>query len=293
MGYNVDMQIGCVYPQIELGGDPGAVKAFAQAAEGLGYDHLVVYDHVIGAEHEGRVPKLTGPYTEKDPFHEPLVMFAYLAGVTEKLGLMTGVIILPQRQTALVAKQAADVDLFSGERLRFGVGVGWNWVEFDALELSDQYRRRGAREESQITLLRELWGNSVIDHTDSDHRIDRAGILPLPKRQIPIWLGGFSKPAWDRAARIGDGFLFAGRQDDAVENKAYIETKLAEAGRSDVDFGFERIVALGDDLDASKSQADTWRGAGGSHFSVVTMGRGLTTVDEHIDAISRWRGAVS
>ena len=122
------MKIGCVYPQIELGGDPGAVKAFAQAAEGLGYDHIVVYDHVLGAEHADRRPPLTGPYKESDPFHEPLVMFAYLAGITERIELMTGVIILPQRQTALVAKQAADVDLFSGERLRFGVGVGWNWV---------------------------------------------------------------------------------------------------------------------------------------------------------------------
>ena len=205
------MKAGVVYPQTELGGDTGAVKAFAQAAEDLGYDHIVIYDHVLGAVHAGREPKLTGPYKENDPFHEPLVTYAYLAGVTKILGLATGVIILPQRQTALFAKQAADVDLFSDGRLRLGVGIGWNWVEYDGLEMPGHFRRRGKRQEQQIALIRKLWEQPVVDHEDSDHRIDRAGILPRPKRQIPIWLGGFSKAAFDRAARIGDGFLFSGR----------------------------------------------------------------------------------
>ena len=205
------MKAGVVYPQVELCGDTGAVKAFAQAAEDLGYDHLVIYDHVLGAVHAGREPKLTGPYKETDPFHEPLVTYAYLAGITKKLELVTGVIILPQRQTALFAKQAADVDLFSHGRLRLGVGIGWNWVEYDGLEMSGHFRRRGKRQEQQIALIRKLWEQPVVDHQDSDHRIDRAGILPRPKRQIPIWLGGFSAAAFDRAARIGDGFLFSGR----------------------------------------------------------------------------------
>src|SRR6202048_3196376 len=226
------MKAGVVYPQIELGGDTGAVKAFAQAAEELGYDHIVIYDHVLGAEHAGREPKLTGPYKETAPFHEPLVTYAYLAGVTKKLGLTTGVIILPQRQTALFAKQAADVDLFSDGRLRLGVGVGWNWVEYDGLEMSGHFRRRGKRQEQQIALIRKLWEQPVVDHEDSDHRIDRAGILPRPKRQIPIWLGGFSEAAFHRAARIGDGFLFSGRtQAEAVQIKARIEAKLLELGR--------------------------------------------------------------
>jgi probable F420-dependent oxidoreductase len=183
------MKAGVVYPQIELGGDTGAVKAFAQAAEDLGYDHIVIYDHVLGAVHADREPKLTGPYKETDPFHEPLVTYAYLAGVTKTLGLATGVIILPQRQTALFAKQAADVDLFSDGRLRLGVGIGWNWVEYDGLEMSRHFRRRGKRQEQQIALIRKLWGQPVVEHEDSDHRIDRAGILPRPKRQIPIWFG--------------------------------------------------------------------------------------------------------
>src|ERR1700746_3865148 len=187
-------------------------------------------------------PKRAGSYKETDPFHEPLVTYAYLAGVTQKLELVTGVIILPQRQTALFAKQAADVDLFSKGRLRLGVGVSWNWVEFDGLEMSGHFRRRGRRQEHQIALLRKLWDQPVVEHEDSDHRIDRAGILPRPKRQIPIWLGGFSEAAYDRAARIGDGFLFSGRtQTEAVQIKAQIETKLRDLGRDVGAFGFESI----------------------------------------------------
>ena len=188
------MKAGVVYPQIELGGDTGAVKAFAQAAEDLGYDHIVIYDHVLGAVHAGREPKLTGPYKETDPFHEPLVTYAYLAGVTKNLGLATGVIILPQRQTALFAKQAADVDLFSDGRLRLGVGVGWNWVEYDGLEMSRHFRRRGKRQEQQIALIRKLWEQPVVDHEDSDHRIDRAGILPRPKRRSRSGLAVSARP---------------------------------------------------------------------------------------------------
>jgi probable F420-dependent oxidoreductase len=284
------MKVGVVYPQIELGGDTGAVKAFAQAAEGLGYDHVVIYDHVLGAQHAGREPKLTGPYKETDPFHEPLVTYAYLAGVTKTLGLTTGVIILPQRQTALFAKQAADVDLFSGGRLRLGVGVGWNWVEYDALEMPGHFRRRGKRQEHQIALIRKLWEQPVVDHTDRDHRIDRAGILPRPKRQIPIWLGGFSEPAYERAARIADGFLFSGRsQTEAVRIKARIEARLAELGRARDAFGFESIQQYSRGDNQWPGDIAAWRAAGGSHISVVTMGANLATVDSHIDAIKRWR----
>ena len=283
------MKAGVVYPQIELGGDIGAVKAFAQAAEDLGYDHIVIYDHVLGAVHAGREPKLTGPYKETDPFHEPLVTYAYLAGVTKHLGLVTGVIILPQRQTALFAKQAADVDLFSDGRLRLGVDVGWNWVEFDCLEMSGHFRRRGRRQEHQIALIRKLWAESVVEYEDSDHRIDRAGILPRPKRQIPIWLGGSSEAAYDRAARIGDGFLFGARtQIEAVQNKARIEAKLRGFGRDAAAFGFESVQQYSRGDNQWPGDIAAWRDAGGSHISVVTMGANLTAVDGHINAIRRW-----
>src|SRR6201989_2114232 len=174
------MKAGVVYPQIELGGDPGAVKAFAQAAEDLGYDHIILYDHVLGAVHAGREPKLTGPYKETDPFHEPLITFAYLAGITKKLEMATGVIIFPQRQTALFAKQAADVDLFSEGRLRLGVGVGWNWVEFDGLEMSGHFRRRGKRQEQQIELIRKVWEQGGVEPEDTDQPIHRAGVFARP-----------------------------------------------------------------------------------------------------------------
>src|SRR5580700_4034315 len=243
------MKAGVVYPQIELGGDTGAVKAFAQAAEDLGYDHIVIYDHVLGAVHAGREPKLTGPYKDSDPFHEPLVTYAYLAGVTKNLGLATGVIILPQRQTALFAKQAADVDLFSDGRLRLGVGVGWNWVEFDGLEMPRHFRRRGKRQEQQIALIRKLWEEPLVEYSDSDHRIDRAGILPRPKRQIPIWLGGSSEAAFDRAARIG--------------------VRLRELGRDVGVFGFESIQQYSRGDNQWPGDIAAWREAGGSHISVV------------------------
>jgi probable F420-dependent oxidoreductase len=284
------MKAGAIYPQTELGGDVGAVKAFAQAAEEMGYDHLVIYDHVLGADHAGREPKLRGPYKNTDPFHEPLVTYAYLAGVTERIELVTGVLVLPQRQTALVAKQAADVDLFSGGRLRLGIGVGWNWVEFDALELPDTFKKRGRRQEAQIDLMRKLWVEQQIEHQDDFHRVDRAGILPLPKRQIPIWLGGSSEVAYDRAARMADGFLISGRsQDYAQKIKTRIEGQLDELGRERSSFGFESIQSFNRGPNRWPEDIAAWQDAGGSHISIVTMGADLKKVDDHIDAIRQWR----
>src|SRR4051794_950572 len=202
------MKIGVVYPQIELGGDPDAVGRIGRAVEDLGFDHLEAYDHVLGAVHADRAPQLSGPYTEHDPFHDPFVMFAYLAGVTERIGLATGVLILPQRQTALVARQAADVDLLSGGRLRLGVGVGWNHVEYEAL--GQEFRTRGVRQEEQIQLLRRLFTEPVVDFSGRFDRVDRAALVPKPARPVPIWLGGSSEKAFDRAARLADGFIFIG-----------------------------------------------------------------------------------
>src|SRR5580704_734935 len=200
------MQIGVVYPQIELGGDPGAVRLIGRAAEDLGFDHLLAYDHVLGAVHAGRTPALTGPYTEHDPFHDPFVMFGYLAAITERIRFATGVLILPQRQTALVARQSADVDLLSGGRLRLGVGVGWNPVEYEAL--GQDFHTRGIRQEEQIELLRRLFTEPVVDFTGRFDRIDRAALVPKPSKPIPIWLGGSGDKAFDRAARLADGFIF-------------------------------------------------------------------------------------
>ncbi|MGE5597567.1 MAG: LLM class F420-dependent oxidoreductase [Hyphomicrobiales bacterium] len=284
------MNIGVVFPQTEFGNDPSLIKDFAQAAEELGYSHLLAYDHVLGAVHEGREPRLTGPYTERTPFHEPFVLFSFLAAVTGTLEFVTGVLILPQRQTALVAKQAAELDVLSGGRLRLGVGTGWNWVEYDAL--NENFHNRGRRQEEQIEVLRRLWNEEVVDYTGRWHRIDRANILPRPQNQIPIWLGGFSEPAFRRAARIADGFIFSRSGPESVQTMERVRGWVREAGRDPDQFGIEAIQPFAAGPDKWAPYADTWRKAGATHISVVTMNAGLATPQDHIDAITKYAEAV-
>jgi probable F420-dependent oxidoreductase len=275
--------IGVVYPQTELRGDPEAVRRIGRAVEDLGFDHLSAYDHVLGAAHGDRNPPLTGPYTEHDPFHDPFVMFAYLAGITERIGFATGVLILPQRQTALVARQAADVDLLSGGRLRLGVGVGWNWVEYEAL--GQDFHTRGARQEEQVTLLRRLFTESVVDFSGRFDRIDRAALVPKPMRPIPIWLGGFSDAAFDRAARLADGFMFSSSHtDESIDAWKQLRDRVSAQGRSVDDFGGELVIRVRDVAHLA-ADIDAWRNVGGSHVSVVTMGLGLSSVEAHLDYI--------
>ena len=283
------MKIGVVYPQIELRGDPEAVRSIGLAVESLGYDHLLAYDHVLGATHD-REPKLTGPYTEQHPFHDPFVMFAYLAGITRRIEFTTGVLILPQRQTALVAKQAADLDLLSHERLRLGVGIGWNYVEYDAL--GEDFTTRGARADEQVGLLRRLWAEPVVTFDGKFDHIDRAGILPQPKRSIPIWVGGMSEAAFRRGARLGDGHILMGSVDDARQGWARIEHYLAEAGRTSEGFGRE-LPIRGQKTPAEAAETIArWRDAGGTHASIVTMGQGLDTAQAHIDYIAEVRNHI-
>lgn len=273
-----------MYPQIELRGDPAAVGRIGKAIEAMGFDHLLTYDHILGAVHAGRTPPLTGPYTERDPFHDPFVMFAYLAGITERIGFISGILILPQRQTALVARQAADVDLLSGGRLRLGVGIGWSPVEYEAL--GQDFRTRGARQEEQIDLLRRLFTEPVVDFSGRFDRIDRAALVPKPARSIPIWLGGSSEAAFDRAARLADGFIFHGGDiARSVERWKRVRGQVAALGRSVDDFGAE-FVAHPSSIDDLKTELDLWREAGGSHLSVVTMGRGLDSIDGHLDYLA-------
>jgi probable F420-dependent oxidoreductase len=276
------VQIGVVYPQTELGGDPAAVRRFGRAAEDLGFAHLLAYDHVLGAVHADRTPPLAGPYTEHDPFHDPFVMFAYLAGITESIGFATGILVLPQRQTALVARQAADVDLLSGGRLRLGVGVGWNYVEYEAL--GQDFRTRGSRQEEQIELLRRLFTEPVVDFSGRFHRIDRAALVPKPARPIPIWLGGHGEAAFDRAARLADGFIFfGGGIDHSVDTWTLLRDRVGNHGRSVEDFGGDHVVLPPGSVSEVTAEIDAWREAGGTHVSVVTMGRGLDSVDAHVD----------
>jgi len=279
------MQIGVVYPQNELSGNPAAVRRIGRAVEDLGFDHVLAYDHVLGAVHADRTPQLSGPYTEHDPFHDPFVMFAYLAGMTERIGFATGVLILPQRQTALVARQAADVDLLSGGRLRLGVGVGWSPVEYEAL--GQDFRSRGARQEEQIELLRQLFTEPVVDFAGRFDRVDRAALVPKPARSVPIWLGGSSDKAFDRAARLGDGFIFfGGGIDHAINAWDQVRELVREHGRSAETFGGEYVVVPWGGIGELTAEIDAWERVGGTHVSIVTMGRGLDSVDAHVDLIS-------
>jgi probable F420-dependent oxidoreductase len=205
------MQHGAVLPTCEIGNDPVAIRDWAQAAEALGYSHLLVYDHVLGAEHENRAKPLFGPYGKDDPFHEPMVLLDYLAGVTRTIGLMTGVLVLPQRQTVLAAKQAIELALLSGGRFRLGVGTGWNYVEYEAL--GARFEERGRMLDEQVEVLRELWSDALVDHTGRFHRIDRGVLRPQAAAPIPLWFGGRSPAAIQRAAAHGDGFLFSPAAD--------------------------------------------------------------------------------
>ncbi|MDX6234685.1 MAG: hypothetical protein QOH68_3803 [Nocardioidaceae bacterium] len=283
------MDIGVVFPQNEVGNDPDVIRDFVQRAEDLGYTHLRVYDHVLGAVHEGRRPALTGPYTEKTPFHEPFVLFGYLAGLTTSIELVAGVIVLPQRQTALVAKQAAEVDILSRGRLRLGVGTGWNFVEYEAL--NEDFSNRGQRQEEQIELLRRLWEEPLVDYEGQWHRVDRASIMPLPGRRIPVWLGGFSDVAYRRAARLADGFLFARPYEAAVAAVASLGSYLVEAGRGWDSFGFDALVQHGAGRGLWAADAAAFQGLGATHLTVNTMGQGLSG-REHADVLADYIEAV-
>lgn len=292
------MKIGAVYPQTELGGDPEAIDAIGTAAESQGYDHLVMYDHVVGAARVERTPPLweQGPYTDQHPFHDPFVSFGYLAGRTKRLEFATGVLILPQRQTVLVAKQATDVDLLSKGRLRLGVGTGWNYVEYDAL--GQDFSTRGKRMDEQIDFLRQLWKEPLVTFKGKFDRIDRANLNVRPKRQIPIYCGGFSEPAFRRAARLADGFIFAGKVGTALESWARIRTLLGEASRAVAGFGADYLMHEGHgrafrDPAGTLDAARRWQDAGGTHVSVVTMGLGMTTARQHIDYLAEVRQKLS
>jgi probable F420-dependent oxidoreductase len=278
------MRIGAVYPQTEAGGDPSNVREFGLAMERMGLDHVLAFDHVVGASHIGRDPPLSGPYTEHDPFHDPLMMFAYLAGITNKIELAVGVLILPQRQTVLVAKQATDLDLLSGERLRLGVGTGWNYVEYEAL--GQDFETRGARMDEQVTFLRRLWVEPLLTFEGQFDRITRGALNIRPRRPIPIWMGGFAEPAYRRAARMGDGFIFATTAYTDLE-RAWARTRelLAQAGRSEATFGRDYIgirpAGARDAADCLKR----WRDAGGTHGTISPLDQGFTHIRQHIDFV--------
>jgi probable F420-dependent oxidoreductase len=280
------MRIGVVLPQSELGGDPGAVRAYAEGAESLGYTHILAYDHVLGADPEVHTG-WSGPYDVDTTFHEPLVLFGFLAAFTH-VELVTGIIILPQRQTALVAKQAAEVDLLSEGRFRLGVGLGWNAVEYEALGRA--FKDRGRRVEEQIALLRRLWTERSVTHDGPSEHVTGAGLAPLPRQQpIPVWIGGQSPRAYERIGRLADGWfpqVTPGAKLD--EARSTIDKAATAAGRDPTSLGMEgRVSWTPEGADRLADHVARWRAAGATHLSLNTMGAGLATVDDHLGALTQ------
>lgn len=278
------MKYGAIFPQYELSSDIDKARQFILAIEEMGYDYLLAYDHVLGANPE-RDGGWQGPYTHEHQFHEIFTLFSYAAAITTKLGFATGILILPQRQTALVAKQAAQVDLFSKGRLRLGIGVGWNKVELEGL--GEDFSTRGKRSAEQVEVLQMLWQNDLVSYQSDYHNIDDAGIKPLPiQRPIPVWFGGRADPVIKRMAKLGVGWMPGGMSPDAAKTdvlpKLYEALKAQE--RNPDDFGIDPFIPLsrlkneGDDL----AYLEQWRELGATHASILTMHQGFTTADQHL-----------
>ncbi len=285
------MRIGVTFPQTEIGADPGAIREYAQAAEDLGYAHILAYDHVLGADPAKR--EGWRGYTHREMFHEPFVLFAYLAAITQKVEFVSGVIILPQRQTALVAKQAAEVDVLSGGRLRLGVGVGWNPVEYEALGMD--FRTRGRMIEEQVDLLRLLWTQEVVSYQGRWHRVTEAGINPLPvQRPIPLWMGGTVDALLRRTARMADGWFPQIKPDETAQDAVdRLRQYAEEAGRDPGAIGIEARVSIGGKSEEEWArETERWRELGATHVAVNTMSAGLRTVGDHIEAVRRFMEVV-
>ena len=285
------MRIGVVFPQTEIGADARAVRAYAERVEELGFSHVLAYDHVVGADPEAHAP-WTGPYDMHTTFHEPMVLFGYLAAIGS-LELVTGIIILPQRQTVLVAKQAAEVDLLTGGHFRLGVGLGWNAVEYEAL--GQDFSNRGRRFEEQVVLLRRLWTEQSVTFDGNYERVTAAGLAPLPvQRPIPVWFGAQSPRAYERVGRLADGWFPqvppGPKLDEAL---AIIGNAARAAGRDPSTIGIEGRVSWGAAGVAQVvEQAARWRDAGATHLSINTMGAGLGAVDAHLGVLAEVAGAL-
>ena len=285
------MQIGAVFPHNEIGTDPGAIKAYAQGVEAMGITHLLIYDHVLGADPD-REGGFRGPYDKDVAFHEPFTTFAFIAGVTDKIDLITTVMILPQRQTVLAAKQAAEVALLSNNRFKLGIGVGWNELEY--VGLNETFNNRGRRQEEQVDVMRKLWSEDSLDYTGEYHRIDKASINPRPSKTIPIWFGGSAPALLDRVARLGDGWIpLMGANDKAKACIDTIKQTREAAGLSFANFGIQaQAQYAGGSPERWRKHAEAWREMGCTHLAIATHNAGPTTVDGHLARIGEYQQAL-
>ena len=294
------MEIGVIFPQTEIGADVGAIRDYAQASEDMGFAHIFIADHVLGADTQFHTHPSLANYSQHSVVHESLTLMGYLAAITEKVGLVTGILILPQRQTVLVAKQAAEIDVLSGGRLRLGIGVGWNQVEFEAL--GQDFHDRGRRSAEQIEVLRALWTQEVVDFHGRWHNITHAGLNPLPvQRPIPIWLGGggagdspLNEVVLRRIGRLADGWCPNFSPDE--EGRALMDKVRGyaqQAGRDPAALGLDgRLRIAGKQPEEWMDEVKSWEEMGANYLSVETRKGGLSGADQHIDAIRRFKDAI-
>lgn len=297
------MKIGVTYPQTEIEADPGAVRQYTQAVEAMGFTHILAYDHVLGANTASR-PGWNKPYRLESQFHDPFLLFTYMSAISQKLGFVTGILILSQRQTALVAKQAACLDVLCNGRFRLGIGTGWNDLEYEALGVP--YAGRGKRIEEQVDVLRKLWSNAAVTFKGDYHTIPDVGLNPLPvQKPIPVWFGGgtdrpqfgnqpASETVMRRIARMGDGWIPQfGPNARGRELIAQMHGFMKEYGRDPKQLGIEaRFSASGKNRDGWADEIAFWRKSGVSHVAVNTMLDGLRGVDQHLKRLEEFRKAV-
>lgn len=293
-GTTGEPRFGAVFPQTEIGNDPQAIRRYAAGVHELGFRHILAYDHVLSGSAEAHFPKLENRYDESDPFHEVFVLFGYLAAIAPDLELVTGVLVLPQRQTVLVAKQAATVDILTGGQTRIGVGIGWNDIEYQGL--GENFRNRARRLEEQVDVLRVLWGAPIVSYEGRWHTIDQAGLAPMPvQRPIPVWIGGSAEAAIRRAIRIADGYMPNGATIERYEEwMVIVRDELDRIGRDPATLGIEPRIEVGrTPPETWKRVYDWWRGQGMTHLSLNTMGAGYTSVDQHLEALARARETIA
>tara|TARA_Y100001934_G_C12331145_1_gene765144 strand:+ start:876 stop:1736 length:861 start_codon:yes stop_codon:yes gene_type:complete len=286
------MEIGAVFPHNEIGTDPQAIKDYAQGVEELGVTHLLIYDHVLGADRD-RPGGFEGPYDKDVAFHEPFTTFAFIAAVTKKLDMITTVMILPQRQTVLVAKQAAELAILSNNRFKLGIGVGWNTVEYTGL--NENFKNRGKRQEEQVELMRLLWESEVLEYKGDYHHIDKASINPRPSKSVPIWFGGGAPQLIERCADLGDGWIpLMGPNEAARKTLAAIKEKRKSKGLDWDNFGVQaQAQYAGGDAERWNKHAEKWRNLGASHLAIATHNAEPTNVEGHLGRIKEYLNAVT